>query len=75
MRKDFDLILQAAAQFGFSMPATEAAAKVNLAEAASGHEEDFSAVIHWMEEQARVEKIAPAMAEEEKHYDVPSPVY
>jgi 3-hydroxyisobutyrate dehydrogenase-like beta-hydroxyacid dehydrogenase len=63
MRKDFDLILHAAAQFGFSMPATEAAAKVNLAEAASGHEEDFSAVIHWMEEQAQVEKVAPAIAE------------
>jgi 3-hydroxyisobutyrate dehydrogenase-like beta-hydroxyacid dehydrogenase len=52
MRKDFALVLRAAAQFGLSMPATEAAAQVNLAEAASGREEDFSAVIRWMEEQA-----------------------
>jgi 3-hydroxyisobutyrate dehydrogenase-like beta-hydroxyacid dehydrogenase len=73
MRKDFDLILHAATQFGFSMPATEAAAKVNLAEAAGGREEDFSAVIRWMEEQAGVERApAPAIPEEEKHYDPPS---
>lgn len=58
MRKDFDLVLHAAAQFGFSMPATEAAAKVNFSEAESGREEDFSAVIRWMEEQAGVEKAA-----------------
>jgi hypothetical protein len=56
------------------MPATEAAAKVNLAEAAEGREEDFSAVIRRMEEQAKAAKGTPAgvepaavMQEEEKH--------
>ena len=49
MRKDFGLVLGAAAQFGLPMPATEAASAVNSAEAASGIEEDFSAVIRWME--------------------------
>jgi 3-hydroxyisobutyrate dehydrogenase-like beta-hydroxyacid dehydrogenase len=49
MRKDFGLILNEAARFGLSMPATEAAAAVNSAEAESGREEDFSAVIQYME--------------------------
>ena len=49
MHKDFGLILAAASQFGLSMPATEAAAAINSQEAASGIEEDFSAVIHRME--------------------------
>jgi 3-hydroxyisobutyrate dehydrogenase-like beta-hydroxyacid dehydrogenase len=51
MRKDFWLILNEAARCGLSMPATEAAAVVNSAEAESGREEDFSAVIQYMERQ------------------------
>jgi 3-hydroxyisobutyrate dehydrogenase len=49
MRKDFGLILAAAEQFGLSMPATAAASEINAAEAASGIDEDFSAVIRRME--------------------------
>jgi len=49
MRKDFGLVLGAAARSGLSMPATKAAAAVNAAEAASGTEEDFSAVVRRME--------------------------
>ena len=52
MHKDFGLVLTAAAQAGLSMPATEAAAVINSAEAASAGEEDFSAVIRRMEGQA-----------------------
>lgn len=52
MSKDFGLILAAAAQLGVSMPATERAAAVSSAEAATGAEEDFSAVIRRMELQA-----------------------
>jgi 3-hydroxyisobutyrate dehydrogenase-like beta-hydroxyacid dehydrogenase len=52
MRKDFGLILNEAAHLGISMPATEAAAAINSEEAASGREEDFSAVIRRMEQQA-----------------------
>lgn len=57
MQKDFRLALVAAARAGLDMPATEAAAAVNAAEAASGGEEDFSAVIRRMEQQA---ELAPA---------------
>jgi 3-hydroxyisobutyrate dehydrogenase len=49
MSKDFGLILAAAAQLDVSMPATERAAAVSSAEAATGGEEDFSAVIRRME--------------------------
>jgi 3-hydroxyisobutyrate dehydrogenase-like beta-hydroxyacid dehydrogenase len=49
MHKDFGLVLSAAAQAGLSMPTTEAAAAINAAGAASESEEDFSAVIRWME--------------------------
>jgi 3-hydroxyisobutyrate dehydrogenase-like beta-hydroxyacid dehydrogenase len=59
MHKDFGLVLAAAAPHGLSMPVTEAAAAVNSAEAQSGIEEDFSAVIRRMEQQARAEQ-APA---------------
>jgi 3-hydroxyisobutyrate dehydrogenase-like beta-hydroxyacid dehydrogenase len=59
MRKDFGLILNAAAQLGLWMPSTEAAAAINSAEAESGIEEDFSAVIRRMEEQAGVEHALP----------------
>jgi 3-hydroxyisobutyrate dehydrogenase-like beta-hydroxyacid dehydrogenase len=62
MRKDFGLILDAAAQLGLRMPSTEAAAAINSAEAKSGIEEDFSAVIRRMEQQAGVEKALPPAA-------------
>jgi 3-hydroxyisobutyrate dehydrogenase-like beta-hydroxyacid dehydrogenase len=54
MQKDFELILTAAAHCGLAMPATEAAAVVNSAEAETGGEEDFSAVIRRMEQQVAV---------------------
>jgi len=52
MRKDFGLILSKAAELGVPMPTTMAAAESNTAEAARGHEEDFSAVIRLMEQAA-----------------------
>lgn len=62
MRKDFGLVLAAADQLGVTMPATEAAAAINSEEAASGSEEDFSAVIRRMEESAEVERALPPAA-------------
>jgi 3-hydroxyisobutyrate dehydrogenase-like beta-hydroxyacid dehydrogenase len=62
MRKDFELVLTAAAQCGLTMPATEAAAEVNSAEAATSEEEDFSAVIRRMEEQVEMEPVLPPVA-------------
>jgi 3-hydroxyisobutyrate dehydrogenase-like beta-hydroxyacid dehydrogenase len=62
MYKDFGLVLRAAAQCRLSMPATEAAAVVNSAEAAAGGEEDFSAVIRRMEQQVAVEHALPPVA-------------
>jgi 3-hydroxyisobutyrate dehydrogenase-like beta-hydroxyacid dehydrogenase len=62
MRKDFGLILSAAEQLGISMPVTEAAAAINYAEAESGIEEDFSAVVRRMEQQAGAEKALPPAA-------------
>ena len=62
MRRDFRLILAAAAEFHLSMPATEAAAVVNDAEALSDREEDFSAVIRRMEELAEAEDVLPPAA-------------
>ena len=62
MHKDFGLILTAAAQRGLSMPATEAAAVVNSAEAGTGGEEDFSAVIRRMEQQVGLEHVLPPVA-------------
>ena len=52
MKKDFALILNETARLKLRMPATEAAAAVNAAEAQSGGEEDFSAVIRHMEKEA-----------------------
>src|SRR5260370_13334386 len=52
MQKDFGLILSKAAELGVPMPATEAAAESNTAEAARGDEEDFSAVIRLIEQAA-----------------------
>ena len=57
MRKEFGLILKAAAQCGLSMPTTQAAAMVNSAEAESGGDEDFSAVIRRMEQQLGVDRV------------------
>jgi 3-hydroxyisobutyrate dehydrogenase len=62
MSKDFGLILTAAAQCGLSMPTTEAAAVVNSVEAETGGEEDFSAVIRRMEQQAGLEHALPPVA-------------
>jgi len=62
MRKDFGLILAAAAQVGLSMPATEAAAIINSAEAQSRIEEDFSAVIRRMERSPEGENVLPPAA-------------
>jgi 3-hydroxyisobutyrate dehydrogenase-like beta-hydroxyacid dehydrogenase len=60
MHKDFGLIVAAAEASGLFMPATESAAVVNAAEAASGREEDFSAVIRLMEERSSLEAISNA---------------
>jgi 3-hydroxyisobutyrate dehydrogenase-like beta-hydroxyacid dehydrogenase len=57
MNKDFQLILEAAAQENIAMPATEAAFYVNSEELARNTEEDFSAVLRRMEEVAGVEGI------------------
>jgi 3-hydroxyisobutyrate dehydrogenase-like beta-hydroxyacid dehydrogenase len=54
MNKDFQLILEAAAQEHLPMPATEAAFRVNSDELANNDEEDFSAVLRRMEEVAGV---------------------
>jgi 3-hydroxyisobutyrate dehydrogenase len=62
MSKDFGLILAAAAECGLSMPATEAAAVINSAEAETGGEEDFSAVIRRMEHQVAAEHVLPPAA-------------
>jgi 3-hydroxyisobutyrate dehydrogenase-like beta-hydroxyacid dehydrogenase len=62
MHKDFGLVLAAAARSGLSLPATEAAAAINAAEAASGGDEDFSAVIRRMEHGAVAESVLPPVA-------------
>ena len=54
MNKDFQLILNAAAQEHIPMPATEAAFRVNSDELAHRDEEDFSAVLRRMEEVAGI---------------------
>jgi 3-hydroxyisobutyrate dehydrogenase-like beta-hydroxyacid dehydrogenase len=54
MNKDFQLILQAAAQEHLPMPATEASFRVNSDELAHNDEEDFSAVLRRMEEVAGI---------------------
>jgi len=62
MRKDFGLALNAAARAGLSLPATEAAAAVNAAETVSGGEEDFSAVVRRMEQEASAQSSLPPAA-------------
>jgi 3-hydroxyisobutyrate dehydrogenase len=54
MKKDFGLILSLAAAVGAQVPATRAAFEVNVAQSAEGIEQDFSAVILQMEEQAHL---------------------
>jgi 3-hydroxyisobutyrate dehydrogenase-like beta-hydroxyacid dehydrogenase len=62
MRKDFDLILSKSDELDVEMPATLAAAQCNAIEAATGNEEDFSAVIRLME---RLRKgMAPSLSRE-----------
>ena len=58
MNKDFQLILEAAAQEHVPMPAAEAAFRVNADELANGDEEDFSAVLRRMEKVAGVAAIS-----------------
>jgi 3-hydroxyisobutyrate dehydrogenase len=52
MNKDFGLILSLAAAVGAHMPATRAAYEVNAIQSEQGEEQDFSAVILQMEQQA-----------------------
>jgi hypothetical protein len=54
MNKDFGLILNLAAAVAAEMPAARAAFEVNAAQSAQGQEQDFSAVILQMEEQAHL---------------------
>ena len=54
MNKDFQLILNTAAEQNVPMPVTETAFRVNTDELAQGEEQDFSAVMRRMEELARV---------------------
>jgi 3-hydroxyisobutyrate dehydrogenase len=54
MNKDFRLILSLAAAVGVRMPATRAAFEVNARQSQQGEEQDFSAVILQIEEQARL---------------------
>jgi 3-hydroxyisobutyrate dehydrogenase len=60
MNKDFQLILRAAAETHLSMPATEAAFRVNSEESAHHDEDDFSAVLRQMEEVAGIADIHSA---------------
>lgn len=52
MHKDFGLITSKAAELGIAMPATIEAAKINALEAAAAVEEDFSAVVRFMQKKA-----------------------
>ena len=52
MNKDFQLILKTAAEENVPMPVTEAAFRVNADELSPSEEQDFSAVMHRMEELA-----------------------
>jgi 3-hydroxyisobutyrate dehydrogenase-like beta-hydroxyacid dehydrogenase len=63
MNKDFQLILKAAGQ-DLSMPATEAAFRVNSDELAHNDEEDFSAVLRRMEEVAGITALLSAPIDE-----------
>jgi 3-hydroxyisobutyrate dehydrogenase len=60
MNKDFQLILKEAAATHITMPATEAAFRVNSEELADHDEDDFSAVLRRMEEVAGIADIHSA---------------
>src|SRR5208337_1590209 len=60
MHKDFQLVLDTAAQKHVPMPATEAAFRVNSDELAHSNEEDFSAVLRRMEELAGIAAVPSA---------------
>jgi 3-hydroxyisobutyrate dehydrogenase-like beta-hydroxyacid dehydrogenase len=62
MNKDFGLILRTAANGGVSMPAAEAAFRVNSEELAGGGDEDFSAVLRRMEEVAGIPNLPVSSA-------------
>jgi 3-hydroxyisobutyrate dehydrogenase len=62
MQKDFGLALSAARRASLSLPVAEAAAAVNAAASANGAEEDFSAVVRWMEQQLMAESSLPPAA-------------
>jgi 3-hydroxyisobutyrate dehydrogenase-like beta-hydroxyacid dehydrogenase len=61
-QKDFGLAFSAARRANLSLPATEAAAGVNATETANGGEDDFSAVVRWMEQQVVAERSLPSAA-------------
>jgi 3-hydroxyisobutyrate dehydrogenase-like beta-hydroxyacid dehydrogenase len=54
MNKDFGLIFNLAASLGVRMPAAEAAFEINARQSDLGEEQDYSAVILQMEEQAHL---------------------
>jgi 3-hydroxyisobutyrate dehydrogenase-like beta-hydroxyacid dehydrogenase len=54
MNKDFQLILKTAARENVPMPATQAAFHVNADQLVQGAEQDFSAVLHRLEEVAGI---------------------
>ena len=60
MNKDFQLILKTSARENVTMPATEAAFRVNADEWAQSEEEDFSAVMRRMEEAAGIAPLQKA---------------
>ena len=60
MNKDFQLILKAAAATHITMPATEAAFRINSEELAHHNEDDFSAVLRRMEEVAGIADVHSA---------------
>ena len=70
MNKDLGLVLQLAAEVGAQMPATQAAFKVNSAQAAQGSEQDFSAVIQQMETQAHLDITGGGQTPTGAHRDV-----
>ncbi len=59
MHKDFSLILHEASRLKVLMAATKAAAAINADEAASGQEEDFSAVIRRIEQKSKIDRSVP----------------
>jgi 3-hydroxyisobutyrate dehydrogenase-like beta-hydroxyacid dehydrogenase len=60
MNKDFQLILKAAAEAHISLPATEAAFRVNSEELVQHKEDDFSAVLRRMEDVAGIADVHSA---------------